>query len=103
MYQWAEVTDSIAFFLMQFLYRPITKQQSGQAQRFPLSSSCNFLARQSPFVTDKAAASKLLLPASTVPLPSAACNLSCAVLAGLSAPLLHPSCTSAPMCRSADN
>ena len=28
MYQWAEVTDSIAFFLMQFLYRPITKQQS---------------------------------------------------------------------------
>ena len=44
MYQWAEVTDSIAFFSMQFLYRPITKQQSGQAQRFPLSSSCNFFS-----------------------------------------------------------
>ena len=44
MYQWAEVTDSIAFFLMQFLYRPIAKQQSGQAQRFPLSSSCNFFS-----------------------------------------------------------
>ena len=44
MYQWAEVSDCIAFFLVQLFYRSVTKQQSGQAQRFPLSSSCNFFS-----------------------------------------------------------
>ncbi len=44
MYQRAEVLDGIAFFLMQFLYCLVTKQQSGQTQRFPLSSSCNFFS-----------------------------------------------------------
>ena len=44
MYQWAEVPDGIAFFFMKLLYRLVTKQQSGQTQRFPLSSSCNFFS-----------------------------------------------------------
>ena len=44
MYQWAEITGSIAFFIMQFFYRLIAKKQSGQIQRFPLSSSCNFFS-----------------------------------------------------------
>ncbi len=44
MYQRTKFLNGIAFFLMQFLYRLITKPQSGQAQRFPLSSSCNFFS-----------------------------------------------------------
>lgn len=44
MYKRTKFLNGIAFFIMQFFYRPITKQQSGQAQRFPLSSSCNFFS-----------------------------------------------------------
>lgn len=80
MYQRTKVSDSVAFFFMQFLYCPVTDQQSGQAQRFPLSSSCNFLARHSPSAPDRAVASVSLLPASAVLLPSVACSPSFAVL-----------------------